>query len=206
MVICNFNGTLMDKNIWGDPDVFRPERFIDAQGSIFIPDQYTPFGFGKFLPSNGGNYLTCVPYFKEECCIMSRYHLLLCDAILIGRWVPILQTTLLPQYCHFYTLKLEATGLPKRWYPSTSQHHSTSQKISNLVRNLHFKNLVPERYILCQQVSTAAWERHWPSPTCFYSQHHSFRTSTSVSHQVHCPQPQMLLMVSHHHQNLFRHS
>jgi cytochrome P450 len=47
MVICNFNGNLMDKDFWGDPDVFRPERFIDAQGSIFIPDQYTPFGFGK---------------------------------------------------------------------------------------------------------------------------------------------------------------
>jgi cytochrome P450 len=47
MVICNFNGTLMDKDIWGDPDVFRPDRFIDAQGRIFIPDQYTPFGFGK---------------------------------------------------------------------------------------------------------------------------------------------------------------
>ncbi|PNF37031.1 putative cytochrome P450 303a1 [Cryptotermes secundus] len=47
MVICNFNGTLMNKDIWGDPDVFRPDRFIDSQGSIFIPDQYTPFGFGK---------------------------------------------------------------------------------------------------------------------------------------------------------------
>jgi len=85
MVICNFNGTLMDKDIWGDPDVFRPERFIDAQGSIFIPDQYTPFGFGKLLPSHGGKYLTRVPNFKEECCIMSRYSLLLYDAILIGR-------------------------------------------------------------------------------------------------------------------------
>lgn len=51
MVICNFNGNLMDKDFWGDPDVFRPDRFIDAQGSIFIPDQYTPFGFGKLLPS-----------------------------------------------------------------------------------------------------------------------------------------------------------
>ena len=138
MVICNFNGTLMDKDIWGDPDVFRPERFIDAQGSIFIPDQYTPFGFGKLLPSHGGNYLTRVPNFMEGCCIMSWYCLLLCDAILIGRCVPTLQTTLLPLYCPFSILKMEATGLPKRWYPSTIRHHSTSQKTSNLVRNSHF--------------------------------------------------------------------
>lgn len=69
---------------------------------------------------------------------MSIYHLLLCDAILIGRWVPKLQTTLLPPYCHFSTLKMEATDLPKRWYPSTSQHRSTSQKTSNLVRSSHF--------------------------------------------------------------------
>ncbi|KDR10510.1 probable cytochrome P450 303a1 isoform X2 [Zootermopsis nevadensis] len=47
MVICNFNGSLMDKGFWGDPDVFRPDRFIDSQGSVIIPDQYTPFGFGK---------------------------------------------------------------------------------------------------------------------------------------------------------------
>ena len=138
MVICNFNGTLMDKDIWGDPEVFRPERFIDAQGSIFIPDQYTPFGFGMLLTSHGGNYLTCVSNCKEECCIMSRYSLLLCDAVLFGRWVLILQRTLLPPYCHFSTLKMEATGLPKHWYPSTSLHRGTSQKTSNLVRISHF--------------------------------------------------------------------
>lgn len=64
MVICNFNGTLMNKDIWGDPDVFRPDRFIDSQGSIFIPDQYTPFGFGKLLPSNSGSGMMCTPNFN----------------------------------------------------------------------------------------------------------------------------------------------
>jgi methyl farnesoate epoxidase/farnesoate epoxidase len=49
MIICNFNGTLMDKGFWGDPDVFRPDRFIDSQGNIVIPEQYTPFGYGKLL-------------------------------------------------------------------------------------------------------------------------------------------------------------
>jgi len=69
---------------------------------------------------------------------MSRYSLLLRGTLLIGRWAPILQTTLLPPYCHFSILKMEATGLPKRWYPSTSQHRSTSQKTSYLVRTTHF--------------------------------------------------------------------
>ncbi|KAK7864643.1 hypothetical protein R5R35_012415 [Gryllus longicercus] len=47
MVICNFHCTLMDKTFWGDPEAFRPERFIDSQGKVFIPDMYTPFGLGK---------------------------------------------------------------------------------------------------------------------------------------------------------------
>ncbi|KAJ9580644.1 hypothetical protein L9F63_024179 [Diploptera punctata] len=47
MVICNFSGTLMDKEFWGDPEVFRPDRFIDAEGKVVIPEQYTPFGYGK---------------------------------------------------------------------------------------------------------------------------------------------------------------
>jgi cytochrome P450 len=64
MIICNFNGTLMNKGIWGDPDVFRPDRFIDAAGSIVIPDQYTPFGFGKLLPSYSGSDMMWTPNFK----------------------------------------------------------------------------------------------------------------------------------------------
>nr|CAD7588588.1 unnamed protein product [Timema genevievae] len=47
MVICNFNGTLMNKMFWGDPENFRPERFLDEDGKVVIPDYYTPFGFGK---------------------------------------------------------------------------------------------------------------------------------------------------------------
>ncbi|KAL1117155.1 hypothetical protein AAG570_004482 [Ranatra chinensis] len=47
MVIANFNGVLMDKNFWKDPEVFRPDRFLDKDGKVFIPDQYMPFGFGK---------------------------------------------------------------------------------------------------------------------------------------------------------------
>lgn len=47
MVIANFNGVLMDKEFWHDPEVFRPDRFIDKDGKLQVPDQYLPFGFGK---------------------------------------------------------------------------------------------------------------------------------------------------------------
>lgn len=48
MVIANFNGVLMDQEFWKDPEVFRPDRFIDADGKLNVPDQYLPFGFGKY--------------------------------------------------------------------------------------------------------------------------------------------------------------
>ncbi|KAI5729980.1 hypothetical protein M8J76_008667 [Diaphorina citri] len=47
MIIANFNGVLMDKEFWHDPEVFRPERFLNDKGAIQVPDQYLPFGAGK---------------------------------------------------------------------------------------------------------------------------------------------------------------
>lgn len=46
MVIANFNGVLMDEEFWKDPQEFRPDRFLDADGKLNVPDQYLPFGFG----------------------------------------------------------------------------------------------------------------------------------------------------------------
>lgn len=39
-------GVLFDKEVWGDPDVFRPERFI-VDGKIHVPPCFLPFGLGK---------------------------------------------------------------------------------------------------------------------------------------------------------------
>ena len=37
-----------DPKYWGDPEVFRPERFLSSDGnSILKKDQFIPFGFGK---------------------------------------------------------------------------------------------------------------------------------------------------------------
>jgi methyl farnesoate epoxidase/farnesoate epoxidase len=36
-----------DKEHWGDPEVFRPERFLDADGRFVKDDWLIPFGIGK---------------------------------------------------------------------------------------------------------------------------------------------------------------
>nr|XP_033330964.1 probable cytochrome P450 303a1 [Megalopta genalis]XP_033330973.1 probable cytochrome P450 303a1 [Megalopta genalis]XP_033330978.1 probable cytochrome P450 303a1 [Megalopta genalis] len=46
MLIVNFNRILMDES-WGDPEDFRPERFIDEQGNIITPTAYFPFSIGR---------------------------------------------------------------------------------------------------------------------------------------------------------------
>lgn len=37
----------MDKDLWGDPEVFRPERFLDESGQLKKKDWSLPFGAGK---------------------------------------------------------------------------------------------------------------------------------------------------------------
>ncbi|XP_022921198.2 probable cytochrome P450 305a1 [Onthophagus taurus] len=37
----------MDKNIWGDPEVFRPERFLDENGKLVTSEKLIPFGLGR---------------------------------------------------------------------------------------------------------------------------------------------------------------
>jgi methyl farnesoate epoxidase/farnesoate epoxidase len=36
-----------NKEHWGDPDVFRPERFLNEDGSIRPDEWFQPFGYGK---------------------------------------------------------------------------------------------------------------------------------------------------------------
>lgn len=45
-ILANLMSVHQDVDHWGDPEVFRPERFIDASGQ-FIPDAWViPFGSG----------------------------------------------------------------------------------------------------------------------------------------------------------------
>lgn len=38
----------MDKQHWGDPEVFRPERFLNGDGEILNDSWLMPFGIGKY--------------------------------------------------------------------------------------------------------------------------------------------------------------
>ncbi|KAL3887163.1 hypothetical protein ACJMK2_027113 [Sinanodonta woodiana] len=46
-VLVNLDSVLRDPSIFGDPDVFRPERFLDADGHITKPQEHIPFSMGR---------------------------------------------------------------------------------------------------------------------------------------------------------------
>lgn len=47
LVIACYAGMMLDAKIWPDPEVFRPERFLDQDNKINVPPEYNPFGAGK---------------------------------------------------------------------------------------------------------------------------------------------------------------
>jgi cytochrome P450 len=47
MVFPCLSSVLKDPDVWGDPENFRPERFIDPDGKLTKPEQFIPFGIGK---------------------------------------------------------------------------------------------------------------------------------------------------------------
>lgn len=50
-LVANLQSVHMDKEHWGDPKVFRPERFIDETGQFADDPWLMPFGFGSLLLS-----------------------------------------------------------------------------------------------------------------------------------------------------------
>ena len=45
----NLKSVLMDKEYWGDPEVFRPDRFIKEDGSLRTDPRMLVFGKGNKL-------------------------------------------------------------------------------------------------------------------------------------------------------------
>ncbi|KAK5640624.1 hypothetical protein RI129_011435 [Pyrocoelia pectoralis] len=45
-VLLNLQSVLMDKSIWGDPEVFRPDRFLDDD-RVTTHDEFVPFSTGR---------------------------------------------------------------------------------------------------------------------------------------------------------------
>ena len=48
MILPNLDSLMMDEDIWGDPEVFRPERFLNSDGKLSVPTEFIPFFLGKF--------------------------------------------------------------------------------------------------------------------------------------------------------------
>jgi methyl farnesoate epoxidase/farnesoate epoxidase len=46
-IILSLWSVLSDPVHWGDPEVFRPERFLDSKGKFFKDDWMINFGIGK---------------------------------------------------------------------------------------------------------------------------------------------------------------
>ncbi|KAL4237192.1 hypothetical protein ACF0H5_005572 [Mactra antiquata] len=47
IIVPDFDSVLFDEDIWGDPEVFRPERFIDDHGNLMKRDEMIIFFIGK---------------------------------------------------------------------------------------------------------------------------------------------------------------
>ncbi|KAL3887171.1 hypothetical protein ACJMK2_027121 [Sinanodonta woodiana] len=46
-VLVNLYSVLRDPSTFKDPDVFRPERYLDADGHLTKPEEYIPFSIGR---------------------------------------------------------------------------------------------------------------------------------------------------------------
>ena len=49
IVFPDLGSTLSDPEVWGDPEKFRPERFIGPDGKTKRIEEFVPFGLGQFL-------------------------------------------------------------------------------------------------------------------------------------------------------------
>lgn len=46
-VMLNLDSVLQDTDVWGDPQKFRPDRFLDGAGKIQKRDEFIPFSLGE---------------------------------------------------------------------------------------------------------------------------------------------------------------
>lgn len=48
-ILISLHSVYMDPDIWGDPEVFRPERFINEDGKLTYSDKLLTFGLGRMI-------------------------------------------------------------------------------------------------------------------------------------------------------------
>uniref|UniRef100_H2Y7N8 Uncharacterized protein n=1 Tax=Ciona savignyi TaxID=51511 RepID=H2Y7N8_CIOSA len=74
-VITNFWAVHHDPKIWGDPEEFRPERFLDADGKFVKPTHLVAFSMGSRYCM--GESIARMEFFIFVVVMLQRYHLLL---------------------------------------------------------------------------------------------------------------------------------
>lgn len=80
MVVANLHSVHHDPEVWGDPEVFRPERFLDAEGCLVRSKYFIPYSVGsRKCPGEG---LARMELFLYATSILQRYHLSCRDSIL----------------------------------------------------------------------------------------------------------------------------
>jgi len=73
VVIMHLHSAHKDPSHWGDPDVFRPERFLDEDGKFRKDDFLMPFGVGKRACL--GESLARMEFFVFFCCLFRQFRL-----------------------------------------------------------------------------------------------------------------------------------
>ncbi|KAF5297439.1 hypothetical protein FQR65_LT01370 [Abscondita terminalis] len=94
-IFFNLYPTLMSKEIWGDPETFRPERFLDAhKGQLISYPEFIPFGFGK-RKCLGDTFASCIFLFTVE--ILRTFTILPVDNDNLPTTAPLPGITMSPQ-------------------------------------------------------------------------------------------------------------
>ncbi|XP_022081405.1 cytochrome P450 2D9-like [Acanthaster planci] len=76
-VIPNIYAVHFDPKLWGDPENFRPERFIDESGRIKRPPYFIPFGIGRRTCL--GEYMAQKEYFLFYVALIQKFKIKLPD-------------------------------------------------------------------------------------------------------------------------------
>ncbi|XP_036326022.1 probable cytochrome P450 305a1 [Rhagoletis pomonella] len=76
-ILIGLRSVHMDKEHWGDPENFRPQRFIDDEGKVLRDEYFMPFGQGRRRCLGDALARACLFSFLTK--ILHRYRIELCE-------------------------------------------------------------------------------------------------------------------------------
>ncbi|RZB41731.1 cytochrome P450 305a1, partial [Asbolus verrucosus] len=94
-VLISFYSVHNDKKYWKDPEVFRPERFLDENGLLLSQEKLIPFGLGKRRCLGEALAKNCIFFFFVE--IMRKYNVSLLSGCKSPTGMPLPGITLSPE-------------------------------------------------------------------------------------------------------------